>query len=334
MPVTNPFQGEKGANIRGSRWSEIIFAPRGIAFAGAALKKGLRDSLEVNIKPSTTPHVTGGLLVNNYDAIIKGRFYETTFDRLHAMYMLIRDFHQVRVMNMKGEYLSFVDDTSEDFDDPEGTELVGATMKFVVEPTARYIDYEGKTQMTHQQAVWLVDNFGAGHAGLTGGTNVFATGAETYDRDKYGVPNFHEIWIGDGGVDDADQAAIGIFREGKLELSFEAMGGDDHKGRPIPDICKIRGEALMRQVAGADILAGITSGQSDKVVQFKLMTGEQVYLNLAASAHVEWTLGDKEMSGKLIVQGDAPFNINEGAPNSLDIGVTDAKILRVNRIGY
>jgi hypothetical protein len=334
MPVTNPFQGEAGQRLRNSRWSQIQLAPRGVAFGATAMVKGVRDSLTLEIKPGTTPHVIGGLISDNFDIVIKGRFLETTFARLHAMYMLIKDFHQVRLLNQNGEYWSFVDDPAIDFDAPEGTELVGATMKFTIEPKARYIDYEGKTQLTRQQMAYLVDNFGVAHIGSTGGATVSASGTEEYDRDEYAVPNFDRIAVGDGGALDIDQSDIGIFRDGKLEMSFEGNGTDDHKGRPIPTVCKIRGEALMLQTSGPDILAGVTAGQKDKVTQFFTMNGEEVRLNLSASVHTEGMFGDKEMNQKVIVQGDAPFNVNEGAPNSIDIGVTDPKKLIVNRIGY
>lgn len=327
MAMVNPFQGEAGANIRNSRWVEIIYASRGNPFSGVGadfLLKGLRDSVDLEVKAKTFPHVTGGLLVDFYDVSVKGKFYETSLDRILNMYLLSKDFHQLRLVNQNAENLVFKHNTGTP-GTPVGSQRVGTKFKVVIEQDTRYIEVESITRLTWQEWNWVVDNFGVA-TGETGGTPSLPAEAGI-DRTKQYPPGFLRISV------DGDE--IGIYRDSKMEFSFEGPV-QDKLNRPIPSVCKFKGEVKMWQVAEADLKAMIEAGQSDLLVEAVTYGPDETITFNPGSISItpEFMLGDKEMSGKLTLQGDFPYNGNEVTPNSMDIGVTDPAVWTINRIGY
>lgn len=329
MPVlTNPFQGEKGLNLRQARWQEIIFATKGLTFAHLTdgISKGLRESVTLDAKMKTKVDVAGRLLVDYFDLSIKGKFFEASIDRIKNFYLLSKDLHQLRLKNQKGEYVSLVDDTGT-LSTPVGSSLVGTKFKVVIDTNSRHIESESICRLTLKQAEWLVDNFGVASAGGIGGVAVPLT-PEGYDpmRTEYSPAGIYKILI--------DDVNIGLWKDPKLELNFE-LGQTDDKGRPFPQFCEVKGEVTMMQVAALDLLATLEAAQVDVPIEFQTMAEDSIICNIgAASVTPDWAMGDKDMMTKLTIQGTIPYNQTEATPNGIDIGVTDPAILALNLVGY
>lgn len=320
------FSGVTYGNIRNPRILELRYATSGANFSHATESGviGLRKPAKMSIKTKGVKDYAGRSLSNSYDVKVDAELLQTNLATTLNMYKLSKGLHQLRVKNANGEYYSFIDNAGT-IGTPTGSALVGMSWEFSLSDTERSLKLSWETALFDTEYDWIAANASAAAAGGTGGTTGGLT-ALTYDRTKYIRPGIIDVLINGNSV--------GVFQKPKISIKSKVEGDRrDYRNRPIPQSVECKSEVTMLQSAAAEIRAAIQAGNNDYTIAFKTANDETIqFVTGANSLNFEQMAGDAENNVKLTFEGEIPYNITEGTPNSIDIGVGSSTTWTLNLV--
>lgn len=318
------FQNLKYQNYTYPLGTSFTIANRGYAWdaVGDSIEVGMRKSGIVNRKGTyVTDHRQKKILDSvNLEADIDA--LQTSLGNLFNYMKLSKNPIQFR-SSTYGEYYVHMTENTGSFGTPNGSALAGLGFEFNIDDKDRSIKLKLMAKLHAKEWAWILANWNAPVADATGGTVSLALSANAYDRNQYQYSGIEVIKIGPAGGTLVD---IGDFNTPKFNMKSTSKA-KDKRDRDKNRFCMVHGEFMMTQTAAADLLAVKDAELNDMEIEMHTWNDEVISIISACSVTHDVEFGDGKTGVKVSLDGEVPYNLIDGSPNTFDFSTPGSLII-------
>lgn len=259
-----------------------------------------------------------------FDVEIVLRTFQATIPVLHNCLLQSQEEFQLYAETVGGQFYNFIHDAAASIDPATGSRLVSLSHEFSITQSERYIDLIIRTIISEKQYKWLHDNLSAAATAGTAGTP-WPLVANAYGRGNVTEGNVKDILV--------DSVSVGKFNNPVVKWTQQTLF--DQFNQPTGGQC-LTHDLSFNLLENTSAVKALWRGymQVPQPVKVYTMEGEEIVYNSGVlSISAQEKAGDNKHGLLVNMQGDTVYNRDEAAPESIDLGVTDANIMEFSLTG-